>query len=108
VFHFVASLFTAEVRFRKSTPDGRIRELRASGLSVSKVAEATGTTPAVVRRLVGRVDKAITNQRRREQEETAKKIDAGGGTWAEKVAEWTAATGQTGVTFWRVLKRCRS
>lgn len=105
-FHLVASAFSLEVLFGQHTPEDRIRELRGQGLSVSEVAKTTGTTSGVVRRIVGKLDPSHEAQRRIEQETTAKRIEAEGGTWSEKVKKWEQATGTTGTTFWRVLKRC--
>lgn len=95
-------MFTAEIRFSEATPEERIKQLRGSGLSLASVAEQTGMSVAVVRRVVGKVDK---ERIQRNHEEAAKRIDTEGGTWAEKVAKWKAETGRCGVTFWRVLKR---
>ena len=58
---------------------------------------------AVVRRVVGKVD---VEAARRQQEATARRINAEPLAWSEKVAMWKEQTGQCAVTFWRVLKRC--
>jgi hypothetical protein len=92
-----------EIRFRDDTPFERIRRLGESGLSVAKIAAETGTTPAVVRRVVGKRDNASVRER---QEATAKRIVAEGGSWSEKAAKWKVETGKSPVTMWRVLKRC--
>jgi hypothetical protein len=84
-----------------------IRQLRALGLSVARIARQTGTSPAVVRRIVGKLDPAEKERRTKEQEATATRINAGPGSWSEKVKQWEAATGQSEVTFWRVLHRPR-
>ena len=46
-------------------------------------------------------------RRREEQEATAARINAGPGSWSEKVRRWEAATGQSEATFRRVLHRPR-
>jgi hypothetical protein len=58
-------------------------------------------------RIVGKLDPAEKGRRRKEQEATAARINAGPGSWAEKVKQWEAATGQSEATFWRVLHRPR-
>jgi hypothetical protein len=95
-----------EVRFRNDTPEEEIRQLRSSDLSVAEIARQTRTTAGVVRRVVGKLDPQAVADQRRHQEETARRIDSEEATWPEKVARWTAETGQSGATFWRVLKRC--
>jgi hypothetical protein len=59
----------------------------------------------MVRRIVGKLDPAEKERRRKAQEETAARINAGPGPWSEKVSRWTAETGQSETTFLRVLKR---
>jgi hypothetical protein len=82
----------------------QIQQLRTGGLSLSKIAEQTGSTVAVVRRIVGKVDQEA---RRERQEAIAGRIDAEPLAWDEKVARWRAETGQCEATFWRVLKRAK-
>jgi hypothetical protein len=86
----------------------KIRQLRSLGLSISEIASKTETTVAIVRRVVGKLDPQTVSNRRRHQEETARRIDAEPLSWSEKAKRWTAETGQSGATFWRVLKRCES
>lgn len=62
---------------------------------------------AQVRRTVGKLDPADKERRRKEQEATAARIDARPEPWAEKVRRWTAETGQSEVTFFRVVKRIK-
>ena len=71
---------------------------------MAAVAEATGTTINRVRRLVPRLD---MDGLRRQQEATAKAIDALPLTWGEKAARWTEQTGRSGTTYWRVLQRMK-
>jgi ribosomal protein S18 acetylase RimI-like enzyme len=104
VFHFVASLFTWTVVFRKCTPIDEIRPLRGEGLSLADIAEHTGVTVTIVRRVVGKLDHAA---RRKEQEGIARQIDSEPVAWHEKVGRWKQQTGQSEATFWRVLKRCK-
>ncbi len=85
-----------------------IRKLRALGQSVAEIARRTEATISEVRRIVGKLDPQEVAERRRLQEETARRIDAEPLTWSEKAKQWTAETGQSGATFWRVLKRCAS
>jgi hypothetical protein len=82
----------------------RIRQLRAEGLSLAEVARQAGSTVNVVRRVVGRLDKAAI---RAQQEETAREIDSQSLPWSGKVALWKERTGQSEVTFWRVLQRAK-
>ena len=103
-FHLLASTFGTTVSTRDSAPTERIRQLRAEGLSLAEIARRTGSTVAVVRRIVGKVDQEA---RRMKQEETARRIDGEPLGWGEKVARWKAETGQSEVTFWRVLKRLK-
>jgi hypothetical protein len=79
--------------------------LRSLGLSVAEIAKRTETTAAIVRRIVGKLDPGEMAEKRRLQEETARRIDAEPLTWSEKAKRWTAETGQSGATLWRVLKR---
>jgi hypothetical protein len=112
LFHLVASMFSVDVRSssscRKDTPVDEIRQLRSEGISVAEIARRTGTTPSVVRRVVGKLDPERVADQRRRQEETARRIDAERLSWSEKVKLWTEETGQSGATFWRVLKRSAS
>src|SRR5262249_46295309 len=103
-FHFVSSLFGWTVTFRKCTPVDHIRQLRGEGLSLAEIADRTGATMSVVRRLVGKVDRSSS---RNEQEEMARQIDQEPLPWHEKVARWKEKTGQSEATFWRVLQRCK-
>ena len=104
LFHFVASAFYLEIRFSNPTPVDQIRHLRAGGASLAEVAERAGTTASKVRRLVPRIDKAGLY---RQQEETARTIDALPLTWTEKAERWKEATGTSGTTFWRVCERMK-
>jgi hypothetical protein len=61
--------------------------------------------PDSYRILVPKLDPAEKERRRKAQEETAARINAGPGPWSEKVSRWTAETGQSETTFLRVLKR---
>lgn len=72
---------------------------------MAKIAQQTGSTPAVVRRIVGKVDQEA---HRKEQEEVARRINAEDLPWGQKAARWKAETGQSEVTLWRVLKRLTS
>jgi hypothetical protein len=99
-------MFSQEIAFRKITPEQRIRQLRAEGLSLAKVAKQAETTPAVVRRVVGKLDPQVEEARRKAQMEVARRIDAQPLPWSEKAKLWTEETGQSGTTFWRVLKGC--
>ena len=58
-----------------------------------------------VRQIVGNLDPAEKERRRKEQEATAARINARTEPWAEKVRRWKAETGQSEATFWRVLHR---
>lgn len=91
--------------FSTPTPVDQIRELRSTGASLEEVAKQTGTTVAVVRRLVPPVD---TAGHRREQEEKARTIDALPLTWCEKAERWMEETGTSGTTFWRVCQRLKT
>jgi hypothetical protein len=51
------------------------------------------------------VDKA---GERRQQEETARAIDALPLGWGEKAKRWKHQTGQSETTFWRVLRRLKT
>lgn len=99
-------MFSLEIAFRNITPEQRIRQLRSEGLSLAEVAKQAETTPAVVRRIVGKLDPDAEAARRVAQMEVARRIDAQPLPWSEKAELWTAETGQSGTTFWRVLKRC--
>ncbi|MCC6419965.1 MAG: DNA (cytosine-5-)-methyltransferase [Gemmataceae bacterium] len=44
---------------------------------------------------------------RRQQEKTARAIDAWPLTWTEKARQWEEATGTSGTTFWRVCQRLK-
>ena len=68
-------------------PIDEIRQLRAVGLGLAEIAKQTGSTVAVIRRIVGKVDQEA---RRLQQEEVARRIDAEPLTWKEKAARWTA------------------
>lgn len=68
------------------------------------MAAQTGTTVAVVRRLVGKVDR---EGERRERERVALEVENEGGSWTEKVARWEERTGTSGTTFWRALARAQ-
>jgi len=97
-------MFSLEIRFSNPTPVEEIRQLRSEGSSLAEVAERAGTTVAKVRRLVPKVDKAAQC---RQQEETARAIDALPLTWGEKAKRWKEQTGQSGTTLWRVLQRMK-
>ncbi len=56
----------------------------------------------VVRRVVGKLDRAAIRQR---QEEVARRINAEPLTWSEKVARWNAETGLSEATLCRALQR---
>jgi hypothetical protein len=85
-----------------------IRQLRALGRSVAEIARKTGATVATVRRIVGKLDPAEKERRQKEQEAAAARINAGPGSWSQKVKQWKAETGQSDATFFRVLERLRS
>lgn len=104
-FHLVASSFGGTVVFSESTPVDRILQLRAEKLSVAKIAHLTGSTTAVVRRIVGKLDQVA---RRKRQEAAARRINAEDLSWGEKAARWKAETGQSEATLWRVLNRLTS
>jgi hypothetical protein len=59
----------------------------------------------MVRRIVGKLNPAEKERRRKVQDATAARIDAGPETWPEKVRRWKAETGQSEATFLRVIKR---
>lgn len=101
-FHLLTSTFGTTVSTRDSAPIERIRQLRADGLSLAEIARQAGSTAAVVRWVVGKVDQEA---RRKKQEEIARRIDGEPQSWGAKVAHWKAETGQSDVTFGRVLKR---
>ena len=84
-----------------------IRQLRALGRSVAEIARKTGATVATVRRIVGKLDPAEKERRQKEQEAAAARINAGPGSWSQKVKRWEAETGQSEATFWRVLHHPR-
>ena len=96
-------MFWLEIHFRNSTPEEKIRQLRAEGLSLAEVARQAGSTEVVVRRVVGKVDRAAI---RTQQERVARQIEAEPLAWSGKVALWKERMGQSEATFWRVLKRC--
>src|SRR4051794_22092551 len=90
LFHLLASLFfvsvrSAEAALRKDTPVEEIRQLRALGRSVAEIARKTGETVATVRRIVGKLDPAEKESRRKEQEATAARINSRSEPWMEKV-----------------------
>jgi len=89
-------------------PVVEIRQLRAEGCSVAEIARQTGTTVSEVRRIVGKLDPAQKERRRKEQEEIAARINARAGSWTQKVKRWEAETGQSEATLFRVLERLRS
>jgi hypothetical protein len=60
-----------------------------------------------VRRIVGKLDPAERERRRKEQEATASRINAGTGSWSEKVKRWEAETGQSEATLFRIIKRIK-
>ncbi len=78
--------------------------MRSAGNSLAEIAQATETTVAVVRRIVGPADRAGSARR---QEEVALRIDGLDLPWKEKARQWTEATGQSETTFWRVLQRIK-
>lgn len=69
------------------------------------MAKRTGSTVSIVRRIVGKVNPDEAKERRAKQEATAKRIDTEPLTFKEKARKWVAETGQSEVTFWRVLQR---
>jgi hypothetical protein len=87
---------------------GEIRQLRALGRSVAEIARKTGETVAMVRRIVGKLDPAEKESRRKEQEAAAARINAHSGCWSEMVRRWKAETGQSEATLFRVLERLSS
>jgi lambda repressor-like predicted transcriptional regulator len=101
-FHLLATLFAVNAAFFNPLAEDMIRRLRGEGHSLAEVAARAGTTVAVVRRLVGRRDRAAIRQR---QQELARGIDAEPLIWAGKVARWRAETGLCGATLRRALKR---
>jgi hypothetical protein len=103
-FHLAASAFTVEVIFRTIPNEDRIRKLRTQGLSLPEIAEATGSTPAAMRRIVGPLDPKKEAQRRRDLNAIAKRINSEPGTWKQKTAKWKTATGHSDTMFWRNLK----
>jgi hypothetical protein len=109
LFHLVASLFSLDVHCanacRKDIPVDEIRQLRAAGCSVAEIARRTRETVAEVRRIVGKLDPADKERRRKEQEATAARINARSEPWPEKVRHWKAATGQSEATLFRIIKR---
>jgi hypothetical protein len=79
-------------------------EVEEARLAVAAGARTeAGSTVNVVRRLVGKLDKAAIRAR---QEETAREIASQPSPWSGKVALWKERTGQSEATFWRVLRRC--
>ena len=111
-FHLLASLFSVGVRIgnarRKYIPLREIRQLRAEGCSVAEISRRTGATISEVRRIVGKLDPAQKERRRKEQDAIAARINAGPGSWSQKVKRWEAETGQSEATLFRVLERLRS
>jgi hypothetical protein len=111
LFHLVASLFSVRVRSssscRKDIPVDEIRQLRALGRSVADIARRTGATVSEVRRIVGRLNPAEKERRRKDQEATAARINSRSEPWAEKVRRWKAETGQSGATLFRIIKRIK-
>src|SRR5262249_42726068 len=102
--HFVASAFSVEVFFGNCTPVEEIRQLREGGASLEEVARQTGTTVNRVRRLVPRLDR---DGLRRQQEETARTIDALPIAWTEKARRGKEATGTSGTTCGGVCERMK-
>ena len=84
-----------------------MRELRSQGLPLSDIAKRTGSTVAVVRRIVGKVDPEAERERRRQLDAIALRIDAEPLTFNEKAERWKAETGKCAVTFWRTVKRAK-
>lgn len=72
---------------------------------MAEIAKRTETTPAVVRRLVGTLDPETVAEKRRHQEEIARRIDAQPLPWSAKAELWKHDTGQSETTLWRILKR---
>lgn len=111
-FHFTASVFggTADSchAYPNSFPDEEIRRLRDNGCFVGEISKKTGVPVSVVRRIVGKLDPVAKQARAAQQAETAHRINASPGSWAEKVRMWQEATGQSEATFWRLLKKIRS
>jgi hypothetical protein len=58
-----------------------------------------------VRRIGGKLDPAVKDRRRKEQEATAARINSRSEPWAEKVRRWKAEIGQSGATLFRIIKR---
>ena len=104
-------MFSADVRSLsacpKDTPVDQIRQLRAESHSVAEIARRTGATVAEVRRIVGKLDPVEKERRRKEQEATAARINARSESWPEKVRRWTAETGQSETTLFRIIKRIK-
>jgi hypothetical protein len=111
LFHLLASLFSLDVHSanacRKDIPADEIRQLRAEGHSVAEIARRTGATVSEVRRIVGKLDPAEKERRRKEQEATAARINARSEPWPEKVRRWKAETGQSEATLFRIIKRSK-
>ena len=103
-FNFLAGVVGTTVSARDPVPAEPIRQLRAGGLSLTRIAHETGSTVAEVRRIVGQIDQPARRQR---QEELARRRAAEPLTWGEKAAQWAAETGWSAVTLWRVRKRIR-
>ena len=103
-FHLLARALGAVVATRDvtGTPVEEIRLLRLKGLSLAGIAQQSGTTVPIVRRVVGTLDRTLG---RKKQDDVARKVHALGGSWSERAAAWRAETGQCEVTYWRVLKR---
>jgi hypothetical protein len=73
LFHLLASLCSAEVpagepACRKHIPVAEIRQLQAEGHSVAEIAQRTGATVSEVRWIVGKLDPAEKERRRKDQE----------------------------------------
>lgn len=105
VFHFVASLLVEEIRFREATPEDTIQELRSQGLSLDAIAKRTSSTPAIVRRIVGPLNKEEEAVKRRKHEELAKTINAQKITFNEKAKRFEVETGLGMTTFWRLTRK---
>jgi transcriptional regulator with XRE-family HTH domain len=101
LFHFLANLFFLQITFCNDTPEQEIRQLRSQGLSMAQIADRTGTTVAVVRRLVEGTAAGL----KAKEEEAARRIGALPLPWWEKVKLWEDETGKSGATLRRLLKK---